>query len=133
MSTAPTNPKQGDTWLDTSTNELWIYTDDNGNKSTMGKSMTYAPYVPLTVTSAIPSNLVINSSSLNTFKSNFSMNAKAIEYSFTDGKGNSAKASADQIVQMVAARDELTKLCQEQTSVQEAYERLQVLIKLYRE
>lgn len=54
-------------------------------------------------------------------------------YSFRDDNDQRYSASEREIVTMFKDREELKKLCAEQPAVQEAFDRLQTLIKLYRE
>ncbi len=81
----------------------------------------------------VTANVIGNPGSIGTIYNSSSLfSAMEPIYSFKAGNRRLSMSESD-ISQILLEKEELEKLCSEQPSVQEAFARLQTLIKLYRE
>lgn len=113
----------GDVWLDTSSNSLHVHTGGTGATiGTLGIPSGWA------ANGAHTHTLITSQSQfVNTFGKPFPYN---ITFHFNDKQYT---MSEEKLAGIIDSHEELVKLLEEQPSVKEAYDSLQILIKLYRE
>lgn len=115
----PTNTFPGDVWVDTSSGNVLMST---------GTGITNVGTSVVTGGIGAHSHTIVNNNSISWA----SISNLEPTYSFKAGDRR-VSMTEKEISKILTDKEELDKLCIEQPSVQEAFTRLQTLIKLYRE